>query len=292
MARVTDEADEEVIRSIGAGKPLPEEYRFSYPKTGARSNSFWNSKTNELGEDGTTSVQCGLPGDRRRPSDSEPSSMSLIRSKRRVADHGEVFTPRWLVEKMLDLVKGETERIDSRFLEPACGSGNFLVPVLQRKLAAVEAKFGKSEFDRRHYALLAVMCTYGIELLGDNIAECRANILEIFGDYLNLNETDELYLAASYVLSQNLVHGNALTMRTDDGQPITFAEWGYLGKGKFQRRDFRLDVLTQMSSFSGEGALFAHLGKHEVFTPLKAHPPTTVRELACMPFAGGTGEIA
>ena len=72
--------------------------------------------------------------------------MNLIKSKKRVADHGEVFTPDWLVEKMLDLVKGETERIDARFLEPACGSGNFLVPILQRKLAAVELKFGKSEF--------------------------------------------------------------------------------------------------------------------------------------------------
>ena len=210
--------------------------------------------------------------------------MNLIKSKKRVADHGEVFTPRWLVEKMLDLVKGETERIDSRFLEPACGSGNFLVPVLQRKLAAVEAKFGKSDFERRHYALLAVMCTYGIELLADNIAECRANMLEVFADYLNLDETDELYRAASYVLSQNLVHGDALTMRTHDGQPITFAEWGYLGKGKFQRRDFRFDVLTQMSSFSQEGSLFAHLGKHEIFTPIKAYPPMTVRELACSPF--------
>src|ERR1022692_2355346 len=102
--------------------------------------------------------------------------MNLIKSKRRVADHGEVLTPRWLVEKMLDLVKDETERIDSRFLEPACGSGNFLVPVLQRKLAAVEAKYGKSDFERRHFALLAVMCAYGIELLADNIAECRANM--------------------------------------------------------------------------------------------------------------------
>jgi type I restriction-modification system DNA methylase subunit len=140
--------------------------------------------------------------------------MSLIKSKRRVADHGEVFTPRWLVERMLDLVKGETERIDSRFLEPACGSGNFLVPVLQRKLAAVEAKFGKFNFERRHYALLAVMCTYGIELLADNIAECRANMLEVFAEYLNVHDTDELYLAACYVLSQNFVHGDALTMRT------------------------------------------------------------------------------
>jgi type I restriction-modification system DNA methylase subunit len=111
--------------------------------------------------------------------------MNLIRSKKRVADHGEVFTPQWLVENMLDLIKGESERIDSRFLEPAFGSGNFLVPVLQRKLAAVEAKFGKADFDRQHYALLAVMCTYGIEILADNIAECRANMLEVFAEYLN-----------------------------------------------------------------------------------------------------------
>jgi len=94
--------------------------------------------------------------------------MNQVRSKQRVADHGEVFTPAWMVEAMLDLVKAETGRIDSRFLEPACGSGNFLVRILQRKLAAVELKFGRSEFERRHYALLALMCTYGIELLEDN----------------------------------------------------------------------------------------------------------------------------
>ena len=93
--------------------------------------------------------------------------MSQVKSKQRVTDHGEVFTPPWMVEAMLDLVKSETERIDSRFLEPACGSGNFLVRILQRKLAAVELKFGKSDFEKRHYALLALMCTYGIELLED-----------------------------------------------------------------------------------------------------------------------------
>jgi hypothetical protein len=206
--------------------------------------------------------------------------MSLIKSKKRVADHGEVFTPPWIVEAMLDLVKGETERIDSRFLEPACGSGNFLVRVLQRKLAAVELKFGKSEFEKRHYALLALMCIYGIELLADNIAECRANLLEIFGDYLDLNERDDSQRAAFYVLSQNLVNADALTMRTIDGKPITFAEWGYLGKGKFQRRDFRFDVLTGSSAFSAEGTLFAHLGKHEIFTPTKTYPSMTMSELA------------
>jgi N-6 DNA methylase len=206
--------------------------------------------------------------------------MSQIKSKKRVADHGEVFTPLWMVEAMLDLVKDETERIDSRVLEPACGSGNFLLRILQRKLAAVQLKFGKSDFERRHYALLALMCTYGIELLEDNIAECRANMLEILADYLSLEESDDLYRAAFYVLTQNLVHGDALKMRTSDDQPITFAEWGYLGKGKFQRRDFRLDTLTQSSAFSAEGSLFAHLGKHEIFRPTKAYAPVTVSELA------------
>ena len=206
--------------------------------------------------------------------------MSLFKSRQRVADHGEVFTPAWMVDAMLDLVKGETERIDSRFLEPACGSGNFLVRVLQRKLAAVEFKFGKSAFEKQHYALLALMCTYGIELLADNIAECRSNMLEAVSAYLNLEESDALYRTASYVLSQNLIHGDALTMRTSDDQPITFAEWGYLGKGKFQRRDFRLDALSQMSALHEEGTLFAHLDKHEIFIPTKTYPTMTMNELA------------
>ena len=206
--------------------------------------------------------------------------MSLIKSKQRVADHGEVFTTAWMVDAMLDLVKGETERIDSRFLEPACGSGNFLIRILQRKLAAVELTYGKSDFEKRHYALLALMCCYGVELLTDNIVECQENMLEIFADYLDLEETDDLYQAASYVLSQNLIHGDALKMRTNDDQPITFAEWGYLGKGKFQRRDFRLDTLSQMSALSEEGSLFAHLGKHEIFAPAKTYPPMSVSDIA------------
>ncbi len=209
--------------------------------------------------------------------------MSLTKSKKRIADHGEVFTPAWMVEAMLDLVKAESERINSRFLEPACGSGNFLVPVLQRKLAAVQARYGKSEFEKKHFALLGLMCTYGIELLPDNITECRANMLEVFAEYLKLDEGDDFYRAAFYVLSQNLVHGDALTMLTDDGKPITFAEWGYLGKGKFQRRDFSLQTLTQMSTYSQAGALFANLGKHEIFTPIKEYPPMTARQLAGLP---------
>lgn len=215
------------------------------------------------------------------PAPMPPRFDPLIKSKQRVADHGEVFTPPWLVEKMLDLVKGESERIDARFLEPACGSGNFLVPILQRKLAAVELNYGKSDFERRHYALVALSCCYGIELLADNIAECRANMLDVFTSYLKLEDADDLYRAAAHMLSLNLIHGDAMTMRDNDGEPILVVEWGYLGKGKFQRRDFRLDKLTGMAAFREEGTLFAGLGRHEIFQPTPdRYAPMTVRELA------------
>lgn len=206
----------------------------------------------------------------------------LVFSKQRVADHGEVFTPAWLVEAMLDLVKDETERIDSRFLEPACGSGNFLVKILQRKLAAVEEKYGRSDFENKHFALLGLMSIYGIELLPDNVAKCRANLLEIMGEFLNLSPSDNVFKAAFFVLQENIVHGDALSMCQENGDAITFAEWGYLGKGKFQRRDFRFDALTQSSAFSEEGSLFANLGKHEIFVPKKTYPPMTIEQLAKM----------
>src|ERR1700736_5443193 len=157
--------------------------------------------------------------------------MSLTKSKARVADHGEVFTPAWMVEAMLDLVKDESERIDSRFLEPACGSGNFLVPVLKRKLATVQARYGKNHFEMRHQALLALMCIYGVELLEDNVTECRENLLEVFAEYLKILPGDEWYMAASEVLRANIVHGDALSMttRSEKPQPITFPEWSYVG---------------------------------------------------------------
>ncbi|WP_258229120.1 SAM-dependent DNA methyltransferase [Arthrobacter sp. HMWF013] len=197
-----------------------------------------------------------------------------------MADHGEVFTPAWLVDAMLEMVREETERIDSRFLESACGSGNFVVPVLRRKLAAVELKYGRSDFEKGHYALYGLMCIYGIELLSDNVIECRENMLEVFDDFLGLSEEDDFHRAGAYVLSQNIVHGDAITMLTDAGTAISFPEWGYLGKGKFQRRDFRFDTLTQMSSFGGTDTLFGDLGDHEVFTPIKNYSAMSVGQLA------------
>ncbi len=207
--------------------------------------------------------------------------MDLVRSKKRVADHGEVFTPPQLVDAMIDLVGDEADRIDSRFLEPACGSGNFLVPVLQRKLATVRARYGRSAFECRHQALLALMSIYGIELLADNVAECRRNLLNAFVAELNVDADDELRSAASVVVAVNAVHGDALTMqtRTEPAEPITFAEWSYLGKGQYRRRDFRFDVLTQMSSF-GEDTLFGDVAKHEIFTPLRDYGLLTMADIA------------
>ncbi len=179
---------------------------------------------------------------------------------------------------MLNLVKGETERIDSRFLEPACGSGNFLVPVLDRKLAAVEARHGKSDFEKRHYALFALMCIYGIELLADNVTECRENLQRTLARYLKAEAGDEWDRAALAVLNVNIIQGDALAMTTATDRPILFPEWGYLGRGKFQRRDFLFDNLTQRASAS-EG-LFTHFEEHEIFTPVHTYPVMTVKELA------------
>jgi len=202
----------------------------------------------------------------------------LVKSKQRVADHGEVFTPGWLVDDMLDLVKHESERIDSRVLEPACGSGNFLVPVLARKLATVQLRHGRSDFEKRHYALFALMCTYGIELLPDNAGECRDNLAEVFDTFLGITKEDEWARAARAVLAVNIVQGDALTMTVPSGQPITFPEWGYLSKGKFQRRDFRFDDLTRRASY--EGTLFGEFDDDELFVPARTCPTLTVKQIA------------
>ena len=172
----------------------------------------------------------------------------LVKSKQRVADHGEVFTPSWIVDDMLDLVENESTRIESRFLESACGAGNFLKTVLERKLGTVRAKYGKSEFETRHYALLAVMSIYGIELLEDNIEECREELLAIYSRFLGIDQESPWYKAATKVLIVNIIQGDALTLTTTDGKPMKFPEWGYLGSGKYQRRDFQFDALTQRAA--------------------------------------------
>jgi hypothetical protein len=208
--------------------------------------------------------------------------VDFIKSKARVIDHGEVFTPPMIVEAMLELVRSESERIDARFLETACGSGNFLIPVLKRKLVTVDSHYGKSDFEKRHHCLLALMSIYGIELLADNVAECRENLLKVIADRLGVTAEDQWYAAAGKVLEVNIVHGDALSMTTREvePQPITFPEWSYLGKGMYHRRDFRFDTLTLMSTFGEEDTLFADLGKHEIFIPARDYGFLSVQEIA------------
>jgi hypothetical protein len=202
----------------------------------------------------------------------------LVKSRKRVIDHGEVFTPTGIVEDMLDLVKNESERIDSRFLEPACGSGNFLRAVLIRKLKTVQSKYGKSDFEKRHHALFSLMCIYGIELLADNLKECKENLLEIYTGFLGISKTEDWAIAAGRVLDANILQGDALTLMTPEGEHIIFPEWGYLGAGKFQRRDFRYDALTQRGAI--KDTLFELFEEHQLFVPVKTYPPMNVEDLA------------
>ena len=209
----------------------------------------------------------------------------LVKSKQRVADHGEVFTPEWMVNDMLDLVKDESERIDSRVLEPACGEGVFLKEVLRRTLTTVQAWYSSNDFERNHYALLGLMCIYGIELLADNAALCREGLLAIFRDFLGEDADSTWVEAARVVLAVNIVQADALTMRQPDGNAIMFPEWGYLGRGKFQRRDFLYDSLTQRAAFGagdgfGQDSLFAKVSNDQLFTPVRTYPPMTVAEIA------------
>ena len=203
----------------------------------------------------------------------------LIKSKKRVSEHGEVFTPDWLVQDMLDSVKDESKRIESRFLEPACGSGNFLIPILERKLESAAQIYKASDFERLHYSFLGLMCVYGIELLKDNAAECRSNLSEIFVTRLGIKKDSVEASAAEAILQANIVQGDALSMKDHAGNPIVFPEWTYLGKGKYNRRDFQYDELLQMSSF-GEDTLFASMKPDEIFAPVKDYTPLTISGIA------------
>ena len=172
---------------------------------------------------------------------------SQVRSKRRIADHGEVFTGEREVKAMCDLVKQETERIESRFLEPACGNGNFLAEVLSRKLAVVKARYGRSPSDYERYAIVALSSLYGVELLEDNAQECRERLFciwdEAYTAAVKKYASDKCRGAARFILKKNILCGDALTMRQADGSPIVFAEWSLVTGNMVKRRDFELAAL-------------------------------------------------
>lgn len=175
--------------------------------------------------------------------------MQQVKSKDRVAAHGEVFTAEREVKAMCDLVKDETERIESRFLEPACGNGNFLAEILQRKLDTVKSKYAKSPSDYERYAFLAITSLYGVDILEDNVRECRKRLYQIWHTAYTAYMKNEVNLqclqAVQFILSKNILCGDALTLKKADHTPIIFAEWSFVGTTTIKRRDYRLDVLLQ-----------------------------------------------
>jgi hypothetical protein len=204
-----------------------------------------------------------------------PCSTNL---RQRIIDHGEVFTPPELVKQMLDLVPHECERVDSRFLEPACGNGNFLAEVLRRKLLTVDKKHARNREKWESDAILSVCSLYGIDLLRDNVTACRNRLLNVlssaYAARFNAPLPEPAARAATYILSQNILQGDALHMRTAEDRPIVFPEWSPLGRACLKRRDYAYDELASQNDF----ALLSQendLG-HKVFPPPKPvadYPP-------------------
>ena len=185
-----------------------------------------------------------------------------VKSKKRVADHGEVFTNEREVNAMLDLVKHETERIDSRFLEPACGNGNFLAEVLRRKLKVVDQRYGNNQMDWERYAVIAVSSIYGVDILEDNAKECRERLYTIFDDFYTALFKDkckeECRRSIRFLFDRNILWGDALDFTNPSTkQPIVFSEWSAVNGSMLKRRDYMFKFLVekshQFSLFNDEG---------------------------------------
>jgi len=183
-----------------------------------------------------------------------------IKSKQRVRDHGEVFTPEHIVNDMLDLVNSETERIESRFLEPACGDGNFLAPILERKLEQVRKRYKSSQVEFERMALLAVSSIYGVELLQDNVEACIERLYNTFDDiYIKIYKNEcnnDFRKSIRFVLGRNVLQGDALTLKKPNNNDyIVFSEWSLVSGSKIKRRDFEYRTLADFNL--GKLPLFA-----------------------------------
>ena len=206
-----------------------------------------------------------------------------VKSKKRVADHGEVFTSEREVNAMLDLVKQETERIDSRFLEPACGTGNFLVEILNRKLKIVADRYKKSQIEFERNAIIAISSIYGVDILQDNAIECRDRLFEIFDViYTRLYKTDckeDCKTSVKFLLKRNILWGDALDFTNPETkEPIVFSEWSAINGSMIKRRDYVFKFLVeqthQFSMFNDEGNPAA------IDEPVKDYPITHFLKIA------------
>ncbi len=204
------------------------------------------------------------------------------KSKERVRNHGEVFTAAREVNAMLDLVKNETERIDSRFLEPACGNGNFLIKILERKLNVVDSAYKRSQWDWEIHAMVAISCLYGVELLQDNVEECISRLFDYFKQrYKTLykSKISNGYLEnIRFLLSKNIVCGDALTLLANDGKPIIFSEWGFAGS-RVTRRDFTMSNLLESSQKQSKDTLFDLQPEEKLPVPVRQFPAVSYLEI-------------
>lgn len=178
---------------------------------------------------------------------------SQVKTRQRVTEHGEVFTDHREVNAMLDLVKQETENIDSRFLEPACGTGNFLVEILARKLAIVKRRYAKNQIEYERYSIAALCNIYGVELLPDNTRTCRERLFGIFTHHyakLFKNGKTNFLRTAEFILSRNILCGDALSLKDSNNQPIIFSEWAFVIGSKIKRRDFVFEELIPQDANS------------------------------------------
>ena len=222
------------------------------------------------------------------------NTSSQIKSKQRVANHGEVFTAEREVKAMCDLVKDETERIDSRFLEPTCGDGNFLVEILKRKLNVLKKNYKKSQNDFEKYSVIAVGSIYGVELLSDNAKTCRQRLFKIWEEeYENLYKDDcdsDFKKVIAFILEKNILYGNALTLKQVDANqkdtktPIIFCEWSLVTEDKIKRRDFRLDELldgnTDTPDLFMSNWTYDKETKSFIPNPIKEFAPVDFRRIA------------
>ena len=213
---------------------------------------------------------------------------SQIVSRQRVTDHAEVYTAKREVNAMLNLVRHECERVDSRFLEPACGTGNFLVEILSEKLKIIAQKYAKSQLEFERNSILAISSIYGIDLLLDNVIACRERLLNVFkDDYLKLYKKRvkvECVNSASYILSKNISHGDALTLMTAGNEaphtPITFTEWSFVSGSMLKRRDFIFEHLVEITNHN-KPSLFSDLDeKVYIPEPVKDYPLIHFLEVA------------
>ena len=185
-------------------------------------------------------------------SEEKEINIKQVKSKKRVADHGEVFTNEREVNAMLDLVKQETERIESTFLEPACGDGNFLAEVLRRKLNVVTERYKKSQFEWERYSVIAISSIYGVDILEDNAQECRERLFNIFNEYyqksFKQNCKEECRKSVKYLLKRNILWGDALDFTNPvTKQPIIFSEWKLINSTMIKRKDFMFQFLVEQS---------------------------------------------